>query len=122
MSEKPRRGRPIKPQPRGRKRVQISLIIDTATKTRMDKEAKDSGRTVSQVGEWLIEKALTVDDVLRGMGRTMQGIARENLEAEMLRQGWAKHHDSGRVMWLPPERSPVERSGFIEWSEEDQSK
>jgi hypothetical protein len=116
-------GRPVKPAPRGRKRIQVSMILNAKIKTRVDKEARDSGRTFSQTGEWLIERALSLDDVLRSMKRSFSSVDRENFEMEMIRRGYTKLLGSrhGPVVWLPPE-APVERSGFIAWTEEEQPK
>lgn len=113
-------GRPVKPAPRGKKRVQVSMILSAEIKTRVDQEAKRSGRTFSQAGEWLIERALSLDAVLKSMNRSLSGLDRENFEMEMRRRGYTPVHGPGGG-WLPPE-APVERSGFIEWTEEEQPK
>jgi hypothetical protein len=112
-------GRPTKPPPRGKKRIQVSMILSAETKKRLDQEAKVSGRTLSQVGEWLIDRALTLDDTLKQMNRSLTGIDRENFEIEMRRRGYTKLNDPRGVVWLPP-GAPVERSGFIPWAEDEQ--
>jgi hypothetical protein len=58
-SDKPRMGRPLKPTKR--KRIQLGLIVSAKTKNFIDKEAKASGRSQSQVAESLIERALQYD-------------------------------------------------------------
>jgi hypothetical protein len=117
-------GRPTKPPPRGKKRVQVSMIFSAETKSRIDQEASRSGRTLSQVGEVLIEKALTIDSTLRQMGRSLSGIDRENFEMEMQRRGYTKLYDPREprgYSWRNPE-APGERSGFIPWSEGEEPK
>ena len=96
MDEKIKRrgpGRPVKKVPRGQKRIQVSMILSAEIKTRIDAEAKRSGRTFSQTGEMLVERALAVDDVLRQTNLTLEAleaIAREKFEAEMIRRGYKK--------------------------------
>ena len=101
-AEKKRRGpgRPVKPVPRGTKRIQVSMILRAEIKTRVDKEAKVSGRTFSQTGEWLLERALALDDVLKSMNRSLSGIDRENFEMEMIRRGYTKLRDPERTRRL----------------------
>jgi hypothetical protein len=113
------RGRPVKKVPRGQKRIQVSMILSAEIKTRIDDVAKRNGRTFSQTGEMLVERALAVDDVLRQMNRPLEGIARENFEAEMTRRGYTKLRGlqfPGGFAWIPPE-APGERSGFKPWDE-----
>ena len=113
------RGRPVKKVPRGQKRIQVSMILSAEIKTRIDDVAKRNGRTFSQTGEMLVERALAVDDVLRQMNRPLEGIARENFEAEMTRRGYTKLRGPnfpGGFAWIPPE-APGERSGFVAWDE-----
>ena len=96
MDEKIKRrgpGRPVKKVPRGKKRIQVSMILSAEIKTRVDDVAKRNGRTFSQTGEMLVERALAVDDVLRETKLTLEAleaIAREKFEAEMIRRGYKK--------------------------------
>lgn len=119
-------GRPVKPVPRGKKRIQVSMILDAKIKTRVDKEARDSGRTFSQAGEWLIERALCLDDVLKSLKRPLSDLSNidpENFEIEMQRRGFTKIYDPrahGGYTWRNP-GAPGERSGFIEWTEKEKA-
>jgi len=61
-------GRSVKKVPRGKKRVQLSMIVSAEIKTMIDEEAKRTGRTFSQTGEILIERALAVSLALRMIG------------------------------------------------------
>src|SRR6516162_2448250 len=96
MDEKIKRrgpGQPVKKVPRGTKRIQVSMILPAQLKTRIDAVAKRNGRTFSQTGEMLVERALAVDDVLRQTNLTLEAleaIAREKFEAEMIRRGYKK--------------------------------
>jgi hypothetical protein len=125
MSEKIKRrgpGRPVKKVPRGKKRIQVSFILSAEIKTRIDEVAKRDGRTFSQTGEMLIERALAVDDVLRQMNMTLEDMARESFEAEMIRRGYTKLRDlkyPRGYVWLVPE-APGERTGFKPWDEGEQ--
>lgn len=58
-------GRPVKKVPRGKKRVQISMIVSAELKTRIDAIAKREGRTFSQMGEMMLERADVVDGMLK---------------------------------------------------------
>jgi hypothetical protein len=107
MTEKIKRrgpGQPVKKVPRGTKRIQVSMILSAEIKTRLDDEAKRSGRTFSQTGEMLIERALAVDDVLREMKQTLDGLARDSFEAKMIRRGYKKVKMRGDgLAWFAPE-------------------
>ena len=131
MDEKIKRrgpGRPVKKVPRGKKRIQVSMILSAEIKTRIDAEAKRSGRTFSQTGEMLVERALAVDDVLRQMNQTLEdleGIVREKFEAVMIQRGYTKlrvrndpRFPQGFVWVSPAARN--ERSGFKPWDEGEQ--
>jgi hypothetical protein len=114
-------GRPVKKVPRGKKRIQVSMILSAEIKTRIDDVAKRDGRTFSQTGEMLIERALAVDDMLRQMNRTLEGIAREKFEAEMIQRGYTKLRARGArfprgFVWVSPE-ARGERSGFKPWDD-----
>src|SRR5262245_27075019 len=108
MDEKIKRrwpGQPVKKVPRGKKRIQVSMILSAEIKTRIDNEAKRSGRTFSQTGEMLIERALAVDNVLQLTNQTLE----ELFEAAMLRHGYRKlrvrpHPKYPRgFVWVSPE-------------------
>jgi len=118
-SAKGQRGGPRKSPARGVKRVQIGPIISADMKRRLDREADASGRTISQVVEWRLEHGYAIDDTLRAMGRSFEGIDRENFEMEMRRRGYKPIHDArlGRL-WAPPE-APLPSSGFIDRTEEE---
>jgi predicted DNA-binding protein len=129
MDEKIRRrgpGRPVKKVPRGKKRIQVSMILSAEIKTRIDEVAKRSGRTFSQTGEMLIERALAVDEVLRQTNLTLEaleGIVREKFEAEMIQRGYTKLRMRGPqfprgFVWVSPE-ARGERSGFKPWDESE---
>src|SRR5262245_17049416 len=131
MDEKIKRrgpGRPVKKVPRGKKRIQVSMILSAEIKTRIDAEAKRSGRTFSQTGEMLVERALAVDDVLRQTNLTLEALAalaHEKFEAEMIRRGYRKlrvrpdpKYPRGFV-WVSPELIR-EHSGVKPWDEGEQ--
>jgi hypothetical protein len=104
---KPRgRGRPVKKVARGQKRVQISMIVSAELKTRIDAKAKREGRTFSQIGEMMLERADVVDGLLKTLNRPLEDIVQEALEVEMLRRGYKKlrMRDAPRgFAWVSPE-------------------
>ena len=127
MDEKIKRrgpGRPVKKVLRGKKRIQVSMILSAEIKTRVDDVAKRNGRTFSQTGEMLVERALAVDDVLRETKLTLEAleaIAREKFEAEMIRRGYTKLRVRGPqfprgFVWVSPD-ARGERPGFKPWDE-----
>ncbi len=124
MDEKIKRrgpGRPVKKVPRGKKRIQVSMILSAEIKTRIDDVAKRDGRTFSQTGEMLVERALAVESMLRQMNRTLEGIVREKFEAEMIQRGYKKLRlRGGGFAWVSPE-ALGERSSFKSWDEGEQS-
>jgi predicted transcriptional regulator len=122
-------GRPVKKVPRGKKRIQVSMILSAELKTRLDNVAKHTGRTFSQTGEMLIERALAVDVVLQQTNLSLEGleaIAREKFEAEMIQRGYRKlrvrpdpRFPRRSFVWVSPELLG-ERSGFKPWDEGEQ--
>jgi hypothetical protein len=131
MDEKIKRrgpGQPVKKVPRGTKRIQVSMILPAQLKTRIDTVAKRDGRTFSQTGEMLVERALAVDGVLRQMNQTLEDledIVREKFEAVMIQRGYTKLRvrDDPRFpqgfVWVSP-AARDQRSGFKSWDEGEQ--
>jgi hypothetical protein len=127
MDEKIKRrgpGRPVKKVPRGKKRIQVSMILSAEIKTRIDEAAKRSGRTFSQTGEMLVERALAVDDVLQQTNITLEdleGIASEKFEAAMIRRGWTKERTGRWDVWSSPgAEARRKRPGFKPWDKGEQ--
>jgi hypothetical protein len=116
---KKRTGRPAKPAER--KRIQLGLIVTAETKTIIDEEADRSGRSQSQVAEWLIEKALQYDRMLTAMNTTFDEIKRGNFEGALQREGYHPVRSSYGKIWYPPDY-PLERSGFKPWKPGEEPK
>jgi hypothetical protein len=118
---KSQRGGPRKSPARGVKRLQIGPIISADMKRRLDQEAERSGRTISQVVEWLLEYALAYNEIQREVGEPLAQIAAKNFRAEMRRRGWVPFRDPKRPgLWLEP-KYVAERSGFIAWTDEEKA-
>jgi|KBSMisStaDraftv2_1062788.scaffolds.fasta_scaffold1621431_1 hypothetical protein len=117
---KKRIGRPAKPA-QERKRIQLGLIVSAKIKALIDEEAKNSGRTQSQVAEWLIERALQYDTMLSAMNTTVDQITRGNIEAAFQGKGYVPVRSSYGKIWFPPDY-PLERSGFQAWKPGEEPK
>jgi hypothetical protein len=98
-----------------RKRIQVGLIITAETRAAIEAEAARSGRTLSQVAELLIEKALQYDRVIAAMNASLDEIRRRNIHAAMLREGYHPMQTPYGRAYLPPDM-PLERSGFKSWA------
>jgi hypothetical protein len=120
---KPRgRGRPVKKVPRGKKRVQISMIVSAELKTRIDAKAKSEGRTFSQIGEMMLERADVVDGMIKTLNRPLEDIVQEAFEVEMLRRGYKKLRmpDAPRgFAWVPPDLLGKKPNEFVGPSDEE---
>ena len=116
---KKRTGRPAKPAER--KRIQLGLIVSADTKATIDKLADDSGRTQSQVAEWLIERALHYDNVIAAMNATFDEIKRGNLEGAFQREGYHPVRSPYGKIWYPPDY-PLQRGGFEPWKPGEEPK
>ncbi len=111
-----RTGRPIK-EAKG-KRAQVTFQIKAEIQRELRKRALAAGHTISREGELWLERLLTYEDVLKGMGKTMQQLDDDAFRAEMRRRGYTPVHGSPDKQWLQlPEG---QRSGFIAAEETDQ--
>jgi hypothetical protein len=98
-------------------RYSLGLKVTAETKNFIDREAKRSGRTQSQVAELLIEKALVFERVVAGMNTTMDEIRRGNVEAAFRAEGYRWVHSPYGKIWLPHDYPLGPRSGFVEVEE-----
>ena len=118
---KMRIGRPIKPTPKGKKRLPLGLIVAAEVKRRIDEEAERSGLTQSQVAERLIERAFQYDNTLAAMRTNLADMERGSAEAALHRMGFTQHRDhvdaTGKAWksWLEPGHPKApKRSGWVE--------
>jgi hypothetical protein len=105
-------GRPPKKAARGEKRASLGLKVRIDIKRRIDEAAKNSGRTQSQEAEALIEKALTIEAVLAGMGSSDEKIIRQGLEAAARKLGYKPHVGVHGTEWYPPGHPKGSISGW----------
>jgi post-segregation antitoxin (ccd killing protein) len=113
MSGTPQRriGRPTKAPARGAKRIKLGHVVSAEIKRQLDKAAKDSGLSVSQVVERAIEAALryeTVFGTLNEADDRAREIATGKVQAALRRAGWKSFFEPryGGDVWAPPGRHP----------------
>ena len=108
-------GRPIKPALK-HKRVSLGLKVTAKTKALIESLAQASGRTQSQEAEFLIERCLQYDETLRAMRRSVELIAKGNIENALHRAGWRPMRalSTGVKTWAPPGSLGIEPDGFTE--------
>jgi hypothetical protein len=99
------------------KRVQLNVIITAATKRLIEKLAEETGRSQGQVAELLIEKAITYDQTVAALNRSLEDIGRGNVEAALQRMGHIPVRSPHGKIWLPPNYPVAHRSGFVPWEE-----
>src|SRR4051794_34274863 len=113
-------GRRIKKVPRG-ERTQIGVIVGGKTKALLLKAMQESGRTLSREAEHLIEKALAYDSMLASMKRTLDEIARGDVETALRRLGYPMQRQvlGGKAWksWGEPGHPAIQASGFEPWKE-----
>src|SRR3954462_5368790 len=95
-----------------RTRYPLGLIVTAELKRTIDEMAKPGGRTQSQVAELRMEKAITYDQMLAAMNRSLESIRRGNIEAAFREEGYVSARSPYGMIWYPPS-SPIARSGFI---------
>jgi hypothetical protein len=99
------------------KRVQLNVIVTAATKALIERLAAETGRSQGQVAELLIEKAITYDQTVAAMNRSLEDIQRGNVEAALQRMGHIPVRSPHGKIWLPPNYPVAHRSGFVPWDE-----
>jgi hypothetical protein len=118
---KRRAGRPTKPAV-GTARVSLGLKVTAKTKLVVEALATASGRTQSQEAEFLIERALQIDEAHKSLGTTLESIKTTGIEAMLAREGWRvvrmrDQDENAAYLWAPPGHTWNPRSGFL--SEEE---
>jgi hypothetical protein len=105
-------GRPPNPA-EGPKRFSLGLKVTAETKAVIDREARNTGRSQSQVAELLIEKALTYDQIISALNQSLEDVRRGQTEAAFQREGYRWVHSTYGKIWLPKDHPIGSRSDFV---------
>jgi hypothetical protein len=108
-------GRPVKPVRAKRGRARLSLVVTAETKKRIIDAAEVSERSLSAEIEFLIEQALTYNEILKTMRTSVAEIAKGNVEAAFRRLGYRPLHSPpyGNI-WLPQGHPGGSHGEFID--------
>lgn|SRR5262245_5411148 len=113
-----RTGRPIKEARKGR-RSRLSVDISSTTKALIAKRAKETGRTLAREAEILIERAVTLQEMMERTRTTLEDLdkGKASVEAALWRLGYTpvRHVKDGHAwkLWAEPNFPGLERSGFV---------
>jgi hypothetical protein len=100
------------------KRYPLNMRTTFEIRSKLEAAAAESGRSLAQEAESLIEKALQLDKVLAAMRTTIADIERGNIDSVLNRKGYTiveRDPDTHKKMWAEPGYPGTEhlRSGFI---------
>lgn len=89
-----------------RKRPQLGIIVTQEMKDQIEQLAKDSGRSMGQQAEYMLEQCLAYKAALtdmRGAVHTMQDVETHVIESVLFRRMWtAVPTDQGDRVWAAP--------------------
>jgi hypothetical protein len=95
-----------------RARHQVGLIITAEMKQTLERMAEESGRTQSQVAEWLMDRCIHYDRMLNVMNVSMEHIRSGNLERALREEGYTPVHSPYGNIWYPRDYPLGARTGF----------
>jgi hypothetical protein len=112
---------------KGKKRIQLGIIISREMKARIEAMARKSGQSQGQIAELLMMEAFAYKDLIAATRKGIEQIHKGNIEAELYRLGWTRIRTpdptTGKVFsdWLEPGHPRAsERGGFMPWKEGEQ--
>jgi hypothetical protein len=93
-------------------RVALSLRVSPAVRKRLEDRVKETGRSISQEAELLMEQTLQYERAFEAMRGTIKEIEERNVEAALVRRGWTWITDVRGKLWVSPD-FPIERSHWV---------
>src|SRR5215510_8823442 len=97
---------------RREQRPQLNVIVSSEMKDLISEMAKNSGQSMGQIVERLLDRAITYDKMLDTMKQSMAEIRRGNIETAFRAEGYAPVRSPYGTIWVPKEY-PIERSRFL---------
>jgi Ribbon-helix-helix protein, copG family len=95
-----------------RERPQLNVIVSSEMKDRIAQMAADSGQSMGQIVEQLLDRAITYDRMLDAMNTSLQEIKRGQIENAFRAEGYHRVGTPYGIAWLPRDY-PIERSRFL---------
>jgi hypothetical protein len=95
-----------------RERPQLNVLVSSEMKDLISEMATNSGQSMGQVVERLLDRAITYDKMLDTMKQSMAEIRRGSIEAAFRAEGYTPVRSPYGTIWVPKEY-PIERSRFL---------
>src|SRR5262245_16383419 len=93
-------------------RPQLNVIVSAEMKDLISEMAANSGQSMGQVVEQMLDRAITYDRMLDIVGKSMEEIVRKRIENAFRVEGFNPVRSPYGTVWVPRDY-PIEGSHFL---------